>query len=106
MGLYRGKRGVQIMHMPKKTTGNLNSRTKRPTYLAAWREFRGFPPDLAAKLIGVDRSYLQRHEQGKVVNGYSQVFLEAAAEVYGCEPADLISRHPPEPLKSRPDRGW
>lgn len=82
--------------MPKKTLGNLSERQKRETFLRAWREYAGLMPDEAAEQIGIDRTMLGKFERGKLKHGYSQVFLEAAAIVYGCEPADLIGRAPPK----------
>lgn len=82
--------------MPKKTTGNLNARQKRETFLRAWREYAGLTLEEAAKQIGIDRTTLGRIEQNKLKQGYTQVILEAAATVYGCEPADLIGRATPK----------
>lgn len=82
--------------MPKKTSGNLSERPKRPTFLQEWREYAGFSVREAANEIGIDRSMLSKLERNKTAQGYNQVFLEAAAKAYGCEPADLISRAPPK----------
>jgi transcriptional regulator with XRE-family HTH domain len=46
----------------------------------------------AAERIGCDRSFLSKIESGK--SEYNQAFLEAAADAYRCEPADLLIRNP------------
>lgn len=46
----------------------------------------------AAEPLSMDASNLGRIERGLVP--YDQRLLEAAAELYGCEPADLIMRNP------------
>jgi transcriptional regulator with XRE-family HTH domain len=42
--------------------------------------------------MGSARSYISHIENGK--RRYDQIFLEAAADALGCEPADLIMRDP------------
>jgi transcriptional regulator with XRE-family HTH domain len=49
----------------------------------------------------MDRSNLSKIERGKVP--YDQALLEAAAEAYQCEPADLIMRDPKSPIWSLMD---
>lgn len=44
----------------------------------------------------MDRSNLSKIERGIVP--YDQALLEAAAEAYSCEPADLIMRDPKSPI--------
>lgn len=68
---------------------------KRPTYIKAWRKHRGLTQEQLAERVGVDRSYVNKIENGK--KRYDQPFLEAAADALGCEPADLIMRDPSEP---------
>lgn len=48
-----------------------------------------------AERIGIDKGYVSKIENGK--RRYDQPFLEAAAEVLRCEPADLIVRNPTDP---------
>jgi transcriptional regulator with XRE-family HTH domain len=64
----------------------------RRTFLKEWREYRGYTQEQAAEMIGMDRSNLSRVERGEIP--YSQALLEAAAEAYRCDPADLIIRNP------------
>lgn len=66
----------------------------RPTYLAAWRDYRGLNQDQVAETIGVSRTLLSKIEQGK--SPYTQRTLEALAKAYECEPGDLLSWHPVE----------
>lgn len=67
-------------------------RPRQTTYLRAWRDSKGLSQEAAAALIGTDRSTVSRVERGK--SPYDQLFLEGAAKAYGCEPHDLIMRHP------------
>lgn len=61
-------------------------------FIRAWRKYRGLTQDQMAERVGVDKSYISKIENGK--KRYDQPFLEAAAEVLRCEPADLIMRDP------------
>jgi transcriptional regulator with XRE-family HTH domain len=64
-------------------------------FIKAWRKHRDLTQVQLAERIGIDRSYLSQIESGK--RRYDQPFLEAAAEVLNCEPADLIVRNPTDP---------
>ncbi|HLI67554.1 MAG TPA: helix-turn-helix transcriptional regulator [Caulobacteraceae bacterium] len=64
-------------------------------FIRAWRKHRGLTQAQLAERIGIDRSYLSNIETGR--RRYDQPFLEAAAEVLRCEPADLIVRDPTQP---------
>lgn len=68
------------------------NRPRQKTYLRAWRKFRKLSQEKASGLIGNDRSTLSKIEAGKVP--YDQILLEAAADAYGCTPADLLMRDP------------
>jgi transcriptional regulator with XRE-family HTH domain len=68
---------------------------KRGHYIKEWRKHRGLTQDQLAERIGMDRAYLSKIESGK--RRYDQPFLEAAAEILQCEPADLIIRDPLDP---------
>ncbi len=68
-------------------------------FIKAYRKKKGLTQDQAAERIGITRSYLSKIESGK--KRYDQPFLEAAAAVYGCAVADLISRHPDDPALPR-----
>lgn len=67
----------------------------RRHFIREWRKHRGFTQDQLADQIGITKSYLSKIESGK--RRYDQPFLEAAAEVLRCEPADLIIRDPADP---------
>ena len=64
------------------------------TYLKQWREFRGLSQEALGEQMGKGTSgaSVSRVENGETP--YTQDWLEAAAEVLGCTPADLISRDP------------
>jgi transcriptional regulator with XRE-family HTH domain len=68
---------------------------KQPHYVKEWRKHRGLSQEQLAERIGITKSYLSRIENSK--RRYDQPFLEAAAEVLRCEPADLIVRDPTDP---------
>lgn len=64
-------------------------------YIKEWRKHRGLTQDQLAERIGMDKGYLSKIENGK--RRYDQPFLEAAAVVLRCEPADLLIRDPSDP---------
>lgn len=68
---------------------------KERHFIKQWRKHRGLTQDQLAERIGIDRSYLSKIESG--AKRYDQPFLEAAAEVLQCAPADLIIRDPRDP---------
>ncbi|WP_332690043.1 helix-turn-helix domain-containing protein [Devosia sp.] len=68
---------------------------KQPHYIKEWRHFRGYTQEQFAERVGVTKSYVSKIEGGK--RRYDQPFLEAAAEVLRCQPADLIVRNPADP---------
>lgn len=61
-------------------------------FIRAYRKKAGLSQEIAAERIGIARSYLSKIETGK--RRYDELFLESAAKVYRCTPADLIGRHP------------
>lgn len=64
-------------------------------YIKEWRKHRDMTQLQLAERIGIDKGYVSKIENGK--RRYDQPFLEAAAEVLRCEPADLIVRNPTDP---------
>lgn len=64
-------------------------------YIREWRKHRGLTQLQLAERIGIDKGYVSKIENGN--RRYDQPFLEAAAEVLRCEPADLIIRDPTDP---------
>lgn len=74
-----------------------NSFRKRRTFFKEWRLFRNLTQDdVIARLevLGVEFS---KPSISRVENGhqpYSEPILLALAEVYDCEPSDLIGRDP------------
>lgn len=61
-------------------------------FIKEWRLHAKLSQEVAADRMGVERSYVSKVENGK--RRYDEIFLEAAAKVYRCTPADLIGRHP------------
>lgn len=68
---------------------------KQAHFIKEWRNHRGLTQLQLAERIGVDRTLITHIEKGR--RKYDQAFLEAAAEVLRCEPADLIVRDPSDP---------
>lgn len=64
-------------------------------FIREWRAYRQLTQQQLAERIGIDKSYLSKIETGR--KRYDQPFLEAAAEVLRCEPADLLIRDPLDP---------
>lgn len=69
--------------------------SKRGHFIKEWRKHRELTQEQLAERIGINRAYLSKIESGK--RRYDQPFLEAAAVVLRCEPADLIIRDPTDP---------
>lgn len=69
---------------------------KQRIFLREWRKHRQLTQQQLADRLEVDRSWISMIERG--VSGYTQTFLEAAAEALGVEPADLIVRNPEDPV--------
>lgn len=71
---------------------------RQPTYLRAWRKFRGLTLAQAVDRLKVQfefdfsDSQLSRVEKGE--QGYSQDLLEMLARVYNTQPASLLMRDP------------
>jgi transcriptional regulator with XRE-family HTH domain len=72
--------------------------TGKTHFFKEHRKHNGLTQEQAAVQIGIDRSYLSKLENEK--EPYNQAFLEAAATVYHCIPADLLYRDPriPSPV--------
>lgn len=74
-----------------------NTFRKRRTFFKEWREFRGLTQDEALARLGVLGVDFSKPSISRMENGhqpYSEPILCALAEVYQCEPSDLISRDP------------
>lgn len=70
-------------------------RQLRRTFLREWRKFKNMTQEQAAEPLNMDPTTLSKIERGLVP--YSQQLLEAAAELFGCEPVDLLIRDPLDP---------
>jgi transcriptional regulator with XRE-family HTH domain len=70
-----------------------------PTFIRAWRDYRGLSQEEAAERVDVDRTTISRLESGKIP--YNQDILERLALAYGCDVEDLIRV---DPLKPDPPR--
>lgn len=76
----------------------MTSRLKRTApghFIREWRKHRGLTQEQFGERVGLERSYISMIETGR--RRYDQPFLEAAAEVLRCSPADLIMRNPADP---------
>ena len=68
------------------------------TFLREWRAYKQLTQEQAAERLNVSRALLSKIENAK--SPYTQGFIEAAAEAYGCEVADLLMRDPHSPVWS------
>lgn len=69
------------------------SKQKPKHFIKEWRTIHAkLTQEVAAERSGLDRTLISKVENG--VRMYDEGFLEAAAKVYRCTPADLIGRHP------------
>lgn len=66
------------------------------TFMKAWREHKGVRQQDAADAINVSRELLSKMESAK--SPYLQQHVEALATLYGCSPAELISKDPNETM--------
>lgn len=73
-------------------------RTLTRTFLREWREYRQLTQEQAAERLNVSRTLLSKIENAK--SPYVQGFMEAAAEAYRADVADLIMRDPRSPVWS------
>lgn len=64
-------------------------------FLREWRKHRDKTLEQVAEHLHMTHGSLSKIERGKVP--YNQKLLEALADLYMCEPADLIIRDPTDP---------
>lgn len=64
-------------------------------FLREWRKHRHYSLEQLAEMIGTTHATLSRIERGLLP--YNQAFLERAAEMLTCEPADILVRNPQDP---------
>ena len=76
------------------------ARVRLPHFFKEWRENRKMNVASAMESLGWSQSKISRLEKGDTP--YDQDDLEAAAEVYGCAPFELITRDP----KDESGRGY
>lgn len=92
---YRDMPSRRVAPEPKLVKPQPKRKPQQRIYLKEWRKFRNLTQEELASRIEVDRSYISMIERG--ASGYTQIFLEAAAEALGIEPADLLVRNPLDP---------
>jgi transcriptional regulator with XRE-family HTH domain len=64
----------------------------RRTFLREWREFKNMTLEQVGEAVELSHAQLGRIERG--LQPYNQALLEALADLYGTEPANLIMRNP------------
>lgn len=69
---------------------------RKAHYLREWREVRSKTLVQVAEFLHMSHGNLSKIERGLVP--YNQELLEKLAELYMCEPADLIIRDPSDPI--------
>ncbi len=67
----------------------------KKTFLREWRNHSGKTLVQVGELLHMSHSQLSRIERGD--QPYNQELLEALAELYMCDPVDLLIRDPSEP---------
>lgn len=72
---------------------------KHRHFIKEWRKHRGLTQEQFAERLGITQGQLSKLENGK--RDYDQAFLEHAADVLNCAPADLLIRDP-----SKEDAMW
>ena len=81
------------------TVSTVSNEPRRRTFIKEWREYRELTQGQAVQKLeprySLTQGSLSRIERG--LSPYSQDFLEAAASVYCCDPADLLVRKPTDP---------
>jgi len=77
----------QNVHMAQKP-----HHRRRPIYMRQWREHRGKTLVQVAEHIGMSHGQLSRIERGD--QPYNEQLLELLADLYMCEPVDLLIRNP------------
>ena len=79
------------MQMPKVRP---NFKTRRRTFIKAWRKHRGLTLAQLSERVGVTIGAISQVENS---GNYTRPMLEAIADVLRCEPADLLMRNPSDP---------
>lgn len=64
-------------------------------FIKEWRKHRGLTQEQFAERLEITQGQLSKIENGK--REYDQSFLELAADVLNCAPADLLVRDPSDP---------
>lgn len=65
------------------------------TFLREWRQHRGKTLVQVAEELHMTHGQLSRIERGE--QPYNQELLERLAEIYNCEPVDMLIRNPKAP---------
>lgn len=68
----------------------------RKTFLREWRKHRNRTLIQVAEFLSMTHGQLSKIERGK--QPYNQALLEALAELYMCDPVDLLIRDPKDPI--------
>jgi transcriptional regulator with XRE-family HTH domain len=69
-----------------------NPKLRKRVFLREWRDYRGFTLEQVAEQMGVTAGALSQAELGKT--NYTRPMLEFLADLYRCEPGDLLMRNP------------
>lgn len=69
-----------------------NPKLRKPVFLREWREHRGMTLEQVAEALNVTAGALSQAELGKT--NYTRPMLEFLADLYRCEPGDLLMRDP------------
>ena len=69
-----------------------NPKLRQRVFLREWREHRDMTLEQVAAELDITAGALSQHERG--TTNYTRPLLEALADLYGCNPGDLIMRDP------------
>lgn len=87
--------GAMRIYADPRDTLFMAGKPRRQTYLRSWRQHRDKTLVQVAEELHVTHGYLSKVERG--LQPYNQELLERLADIYRCEPVDLLIRDPSEP---------
>lgn len=84
--------GCDTLIVMVKVTPRPKVRPRLRTFFREWRKYRELTLEVAAERAGMTAGNLSAMERG--AQGYTQAGLEALAEVYRCDPGQLLTVDP------------
>ncbi len=78
--------------MARKVVPRFKAKARHRTFFREWRKYRHLTLEVAAERAGMTAGNLSAMERS--AQGYTQAGLEALADVYKCEPGQLLNVDP------------